>query len=394
MPNNILKLKEIKNALNLKFYEREREVEAMLIALLARQHMLLIGPSGTAKSALAVEFAKIVKRTKYFQWQLTRFSTPEEIFGPLSLKGLEQGVYKRNTETKMPEADIVFLDEVFKANSAILNSLLTVMNERLFYNAGTPTNVPLMSVIGASNEYPEEGEGLDALFDRFLLRYEVDYIKDGDNFLMMLTRDRQSDDEPMMTIEELYCLQRMVEDVTIPEEVFVALLNIRQELCDEGILPSDRRFKHSLGILKAKALMDNRQTVQVEDLSILENVLWVTIDDKEATSIIIRRYAEDFVIRKLDAIHEEAIELFNIVIQKHCTNTGLEASQKLKSLITDLIKLKETNHHREKEIEILLSKVKSIQEEILSFLLEPHYFDAAAKMRKNKREISSIYYNS
>lgn len=394
MPNNILKLKEIKNALNHKFYEREREVEAMLIALLARQHMLLIGPSGTAKSALAVEFAKIIKGAKYFQWQLTRFSTPEEIYGPLSLKDLEQGVYKRNTETKMPEADIVFLDEVFKANSAILNSLLTVMNERLFYNAGTPMHVPLMSVIGASNEYPEEGEGLDALFDRFLLRYEVDYIKDGDNFLMMLTRDQQSDDEPMMTIEELYGFQRMVEDVTIPDEVFVALLNIRQELCDEGIHPSDRRFKHSLGILKAKAFIDNRQIVQVADLVILENVLWVTIDDKDATSIIIRRHAEDFVIRKLDAIHEEAIELFNIVLQKHCTNVGLEASQKMKSLITDLSKLEETNHHRKKEIETLLTKVKSMQEEILSFLLEPHYFDAAAKMRKIKREVSSIYYNS
>ena len=111
--NNFSKLEEIKNALNAKFFERKNEVEAILIALLSRQHMLMIGPAGTAKSALSVELAKIVQGTEYFQWLLTRFSTPEELFGPLSLKDLEQGVYKRNTATKMPEAHLVFLDEIF-----------------------------------------------------------------------------------------------------------------------------------------------------------------------------------------------------------------------------------------------------------------------------------------
>lgn len=155
MENNLSKLDDIKNALNAKFYEREAEVEAILIAILSRQHLLMIGPSGTAKSALAVELANMIQDTKYFQWLLTRFSTPEELFGPLSLKDLEQGVYKRNTESKMPEVHVVFLDEIFKANSAILNSLLTIINERIFYNDGSPIPVPLMSVIGASNEYPE-----------------------------------------------------------------------------------------------------------------------------------------------------------------------------------------------------------------------------------------------
>ncbi|MBO1913292.1 AAA family ATPase, partial [Microvirga sp. 3-52] len=124
--------------------------------------------------------------TEYFQWLLTRFSTPEEVFGPLSLKDLEQGVYKRNTATKMPEAHLVFLDEVFKANSAILNSLLTLINERLFYNSGPPTRVPIISVIGASNEYPEEDENLEALFDRFILRFEVKRIEEEANFISMM----------------------------------------------------------------------------------------------------------------------------------------------------------------------------------------------------------------
>ena len=120
---NFTKLEEIKNALNAKFFEREKEVEGILVALLSRQHMLMIGPAGTAKSALSVELAKIVQGTEYFQWLLTRFSTPEEVFGPLSLKDLEQGVYKRNTATKMPEANLVFLDEIFKANSGHFEQL-------------------------------------------------------------------------------------------------------------------------------------------------------------------------------------------------------------------------------------------------------------------------------
>ncbi|MBO1912898.1 AAA family ATPase, partial [Microvirga sp. 3-52] len=144
----------------------------------------------------------------------------------------------RNTATKMPEANLVFLDEIFKANSAILNSLLTLINERLFYNNGTPAKVPLMSVIGASNEYPEEGEGLEALFDRFLLRFELDYIADEMNFVSMMKGTGQNQVMPSMTMDELVQLQFFTDMVTIPDEVYETLSKIRNELRDEGIRPS------------------------------------------------------------------------------------------------------------------------------------------------------------
>lgn len=376
MEIDILKIEEIKSALNAKFYEREVEIESILIALLSRQHILLIGPSGTAKSALAVEFAKIIKGTQYFQWLLTRFSTPEELFGPLSLRDLEQGVYKRNTITKMPEANVVFLDEIFKTNSAILNSLLTIINERIFFNGGTPMKVPLMSVIGASNEYPEEGDGLEALFDRFLLRFEVDYLAEDMNFISMLKNEGQQMKMPTLTLEELKHLQSLSDSVVIPEDVYTAIANIRKELRDEGIRPSDRRFKQSLSMLQARALIHSRKVVWVEDIIILENAVWETIEQKETVSIIVRRHAQDTVIQKLDSLRFEAMEVFNSIRLDQSVEAAMEATQKMKAIEADINKLKTSRHGRDKVIDALLVKVRSMQQEILNSVLEPMYFEA------------------
>ncbi|MFC5591594.1 AAA family ATPase [Sporosarcina soli] len=373
--NNFSKLEEIKIALNAKFFERENEVEAILIALLSRQHMLMIGPAGTAKSALSVEIAKIVQGTEYFQWLLTRFSTPEEVFGPLSLKDLEQGVYKRNTATKMPEAHLVFLDEIFKSNSAILNSLLTLINERLFYNNGLPIEVPLMSVIGASNEYPDEEEGLEALFDRFLLRFEIDYIADETNFVSMMKGAGQHQPMPSMTMEELIQLQFFTDMVAIPDEIYETLSKIRMGLRDEGIRPSDRRFKQSLSVLQAKALINQRQVVKVDDIVILENALWETVDQKDTVSLIVRSHAQDVVTRAIDSIQNEANEVFNSMLKDNSTDAGMEATQKMKALVADLNKLKKHNQSRSMDIDPILDKVKVMQQEILDSILEPMDFE-------------------
>ena len=291
----------------------------------------------------------------------------------------------------MPEADLVFLDEIFKANSAILNSLLTLINERLFYNNGSPVQVPLMSVIGASNEYPEEGEGLEALFDRFLLRFEIDYLADDSNFISMMKDAGQDEQMPAMTMEELIYLQLLTDKVVIQDEVYTAILKIRKALHDEGIRPSDRRFKQSLSILKARALIRNRQVVSVDDIVILENALWETVDQKEEVSIIVRRHAQDTVIRMLDAIRNEANEIFNSIMQDNSIEIGMEATQKMKALETDLNDLKRRHEERSVEIDVLLVNVKSLQQEILNATLEPLYFNALHD--KNEIEESSgIFY--
>lgn len=289
-----MKLQQIQQCLNSKFYDREAEIEALMTALLSRQHILFIGPAGTGKSALSSMLGEMVEGSMYFQHLLTPFSTPEELFGVLSLKDLEQGIYKRNIERMLPEAHFAFIDEIFKANSAILNSLLTLINERIFYNNGVPVAAPLMTLVGSSNEYIEEGEGLEALFDRFLLRYEVDYIREEDCFISML-KNEQEIHVPKLTLAELFHHQERVKSIGISDTIYKTLAKVRTKLRDEGIRPSDRRFKQSLSLLRAKAYLDGRSDVSRADLTVLKHALWEMVEQKEKTEEILHEIAHDTV---------------------------------------------------------------------------------------------------
>ncbi|GAE93034.1 MoxR-like ATPase [Gracilibacillus boraciitolerans JCM 21714] len=332
------KIQDIQAALNQKYYEREGEVEALLTAMLSKQHVLFIGDAGTGKSQLSSELGNIVQGSNYFQWLLSQFSTPEELFGVLSLKELEQGgVYKRNTSHKLPEAHFGFLDEIFKANSAILNSLLTIINERLFYNNGSPVQTPLMSIVGSSNEYPEEGEGLEALFDRFLLRYEVDYIKEEKAFISLLKGDNNVQ-IPTITLDELKQYQSEVAQIIIPDNAINTLATIRTELKDEGIRPSDRRFKQSLSLLQAKAFIDQRTQVVLKDLGLLSNTLWETPEQRNTVRDIVYDHCSDVNEVKFEQLKQNANELIEL-LHSDIAKDELEIMKKLKALADEVAKI-------------------------------------------------------
>jgi MoxR-like ATPase len=362
-----MKIIDIKNALNSQYSEREEVIEGLLVAMIARQHALLIGPPGTGKSALVSDLTKRITGANYFQWLLTRFSTPEEVFGPVSLKELEHGIYKRNTHEKLPEAHTSFLDEIFKANSAILNALLTLINERIFYNDGAPVQAPLMSLIGSSNEYPEEGEGLEALFDRFLLRYEVDYIGEDQSFVSMLKGSAPSPAD--MSIEELFELQFFSDTVNIPDDVFDALSKIRRELMDEGIRPSDRRFKQVLSVIRAKAVLAGRDYAELSDLAILKNSLWEKPEQRNEVAKIIRAYSQDAVKTRLEEIEIEVNEiLINLDQANQSADAAVEATQKMKSIVNELKKLEKSNPNRP-EIQTAIEKQTSALNNIATQVL-------------------------
>ena len=305
---SLQKVQDIQITLNHNFFDRETEVEALIIALLSRQHLLFIGPAGSGKSALSSMLGEMIEDSTYFQHLLTPFSTPEELFGVLSLKDLEQGIYKRNIAGMLPLANFAFIDEIFKANSAILNSLLTLINERLFYNNGVPVQSPLMTLVGSSNEYIESDEGLEALFDRFLLRFEVDYIRPDADFIAML---KATDPKPLakLTFNELSVLQRKVTEVAFSEEHYVTLATLRNKLSDEGIRPSDRRFKQSLSTLQATAFLKGRMHVLKSDFAILKHVLWEMPEQQELTSRIISDIAYDSIELFMNRVEPEFNEI-------------------------------------------------------------------------------------
>ena len=276
------RIRTIRDALTEGLVERDVAVRLALLAALAGEHLLLIGPPGTAKSLVARRLRLAFKDAAYFERLLTKFSVPEELFGPLSIKGLEEDRYERLTESYLPAASVAFLDEIFKANSAILNALLTILNERMFDNGTAREKTPLVAVIGASNELPE-GEELDALFDRFLLRLHVGLVsKDAFPDLLKL----RGDDEPSMseglglTEGDLDAVRKEAGKVDVPGDVTALLCDLREWCIAEEIWVSDRRWRKVVKLLQTSAWTSGRDAVSVWDCWLLQHCLWRKTDER------------------------------------------------------------------------------------------------------------------
>jgi MoxR-like ATPase len=260
------RLRSLLTALGHGLLEREAPVRLALLAALAGEHVLLIGPPGTAKSALARRLHSAFAQTRYFERLLTRFSTPEELFGPLSLKALEDDRYERLTDGFLPTAGIAFLDEVFKANSAILNALLTLLNEREFDNGTQRLRTPLVCVVAASNEVPSD-DALHAFYDRFLVRVPVAPVGDG-NFAALLALDEAASgiDAPISPAER-NAMAAAAARVTLSDSFVTACTALRQWLAshDQPAL-SDRRWRQFVALARTAAASEGRDAVDEYDL--------------------------------------------------------------------------------------------------------------------------------
>ena len=296
------RVRKIRDSLAEGLVERDVAVRLALLAALSGEHLLLVGPPGTGKSLVARRLRHAFKNTTYFERLLTKFSVPEELFGPLSIKGLEEDRYERLTESYLPTASIAFLDEIFKANSAILNSLLTLLNEREFDNGTRREKTPLVAVVGASNELPE-GEELDALFDRFLLRLHVGPVsKESFPKLLELRGDCETNvpETIKLTRDERNAVQEAAQSVKIPDDVSALLYDLREWCAAEGIVVSDRRWRKVLGLLQISAHTNGRDAVSIWDCWLLQHCLCRNDGDSEK---IYNWYASRIGVTKEDPLN-------------------------------------------------------------------------------------------
>ena len=309
--NCIADLEEVSGLLKGYFVGKDEMVEMIILCAIAQEHMLIVGPPGTAKSDLVKRFALLCsgipegsENIPYFEYLLTQFTEPNEIFGPVDVKSFQEGTgYHRMTQKMMPNAEIVFLDEVFKANSAILNALLTILNERIFYNGGVATDVSLLFAIGATNEVPKASE-LHALYDRFLIRLWTDHVEE-ERFPELFKLGWKLECErikegykfvhkPWTTtanIRRIYLELNNVDLSAIENHYREVVRRIRSE----GILLSDRRVIKLLKLISASALRHRRTKAETSDFWILRHI-WNQPEQITILEQVLEPYIDDDIM--------------------------------------------------------------------------------------------------
>ena len=287
-----VRLAQLAHVLQERFLGKDEVIRLLIVAAIAGEHAVLIGPPGTAKSALIRTFARLIQ-ANYFEYLLTRFTEPNEIFGPVDIAAFREGRYERRTEGMLPEAEIVFLDEVFKSNSAILNALLTLLNERRYTSGGHVLRCPLLSAFGASNEVPGD-ETLTAIYDRFILRIRNDNL-DAYHFQDLLQKGLEHEVlqmtnapiQPLVAARELAELQRgLLQRTRFSEEFFSQYKGIVFQIRAEGVSLSDRRVVKILKLFAASAYLDGRAQPDAGDLFVLKHV-WNNEDQAQILDAIV-----------------------------------------------------------------------------------------------------------
>lgn len=359
--NTLDKFHAVRDDLNSVLIERESAVDNALIALASRQHYLMLGPTGTAKSLLVNELQRRIDGAQKFITLVTAFSAMEDIFGPIDLIGMsDRGEYKRIASNMLQTAHVAMLDEIWKSNPAILNALLWITNERLMFEPGMdrPEPVPLLSLFAASNETPQD-DSLTALNDRFTLREVVNYIQDDNAYIRMLTAPEPPDPQATLDLDDIRQAQLEVLQIKGTPETLQAIVQIKHQLSSKGILVSDRKGRAQLKVVKTHAWLDGRPETTLDDVCSLAHVLWT--DPAE------RKTVEQIVYQNVSPLIADAIETEDLAAEI-CKDMPQEGGaderdrlenilQQLDDMLTDLRKRAERSGTQSARIEQALDRI-------------------------------------
>ncbi|AHB36256.1 AAA family ATPase [Spiroplasma apis] len=275
------RIKKLIEVLSYQVYEKETIFKLAMLALLGEESIFLLGKPGIAKSLISRRMKFAIKNGKNFEYLMSKFSTPEEIYGPIDLKLLKEGKYVRVIDGFLPSANVGFLDEIWKAGPSIQNTLLTIINEKLFRNGPNDIKVPLKLLISASNELPAEGEGLEALFDRFIIRYIAEGLKSENNFDDLLNSDSALDVDVdpslQISIVELEAWKKQSRQVNMSRKTLDFIHYFRKKMQKDTngeAYISDRRWKKIAGLMKTSAFFNGRGETDIPDLFVIPFCIW------------------------------------------------------------------------------------------------------------------------
>lgn len=298
------RIDEIIKKLSAGLYEKEEVIALTLLCALAGKSIFLFGLPGTAKSLIVRRIASAFEDSQYFGQLMNRFSTPEDVFGPVSLAKLKEDKFERQMKGYLPTADFVFLDEIWKSSPAILNTLLTIINEKVYRNGSQEVKVPLKALVAASNETPPKGQGLEAMYDRFIMRLLVEPAKGVDNFKSLIVDKDISFDagfskEEKISTKDWEELKDKIEILKVPENVLNIIIAIKKEIEEynqnnEPIYISDRRWKNIVSLLKAAAHFCDREEIQPVDCLLISHCVWTLEENIEDVKKIVEKSIRHF----------------------------------------------------------------------------------------------------
>lgn len=340
-------LRSLEQQLAQHLIERDEAIHAALLALVAREHLLLVGPPGTAKSLLVNLLARALvdgsgQPLPTFTYLMSRFTTLDDLFGPVSLPQLKQERYVRVTRGRLAEVKLAFLDEVLRGSDPSLEALLTLMNERQFDNDGSRVEVPLLSLFGATNttNLPQNPDGkIGAVWDRFLLRLPVSYVQPA-HFITLLQQPQvlASQIQGCATETDLLHLQQWRSAVSISSDIYQVLAQIRGALLEKKVMVSDRRWQKSVAVIQAQALLAGRMQVHLDDLKTLRLTLWQKPEQISDVTRLLIGLVSPFESEILE-VRDQAESVLSAHTEAQ-QNASLSEEERMKASMEALAKLK------------------------------------------------------